>query len=56
MSSRLMKYYDLLPDNKPLCSVRERERERERMNLNFECLPPSGDPAYWAWVHENLDL
>ena len=30
MSSRLMKYYDLLPDNKPLCSVRERERERER--------------------------
>ena len=35
---------------------REKERERERMNLNFECLPPSGDPAYWVWVHENLDL
>lgn len=46
-----MKYDDLLPDNKPPYSV----REREKMNLNL-CLPPSGELAYWVWVHENLDL
>ena len=36
---------------------REREREREReSDLELkEYLPPSNNPAYWAWVHENLD-